>query len=49
MIIGYMRPFFEDPACEIQAFVLASYETDDVRKNMVLRNGVSPSIKFWSI
>ncbi|MDI3235771.1 recombinase family protein [Exiguobacterium antarcticum] len=31
MMIGYMRPFFEAPACEGQADVLGTYETDDLR------------------
>ncbi|WP_393965069.1 recombinase family protein [Exiguobacterium sp. S22-S28] len=31
MIIGYMRPFFEDPTCEKQTMVLETYETDEVR------------------
>ncbi|AFS70554.1 recombinase family protein [Exiguobacterium antarcticum] len=31
MIIGYMRPFFEDPTCEKQVKVLETYETDEVR------------------
>lgn len=32
MIIGYMRPFFEDPACEKQAAILGTYEVDDTRR-----------------
>ncbi|MGE6555746.1 recombinase family protein [Exiguobacterium artemiae] len=31
MIIGYMRPFFEDPTCEKQVKILETYETDEVR------------------
>lgn len=31
MIIGYMRPYFEDPACEKQVEAFKTYETDQVR------------------